>query len=282
MCRFLGYLGTEPVALSALLDHHENSLVNQSRRARETQTGLNADGFGVGWYNRGIGPIPGLFKSTQPAWNDENLSSVAKTVSSRCFLGHVRASTVGDVSSANCHPFLFGNLLSAHNGTIASFRQIQRDLCNLLHEEDYLLIRGQTDSEHLAALISTQLRSISTPGLDHYQAAITEALSQVHALQNARGVAPLVRANYMLTDGTELIALKYTSSEQQEAWSLYYSSFEHSSAHAIPRFHSTSKIGTGVVVASEPLTESSEAWNKIPENHFLKIDANLTVSIETL
>jgi predicted glutamine amidotransferase len=31
----------------------------------------NGDGFGVGWY--GAHETPGVFRSTEPAWNDRNL-----------------------------------------------------------------------------------------------------------------------------------------------------------------------------------------------------------------
>ena len=69
MCRWLAYSGT-PIRLEELLVNRERSLIDQSLHSRLGATTTNGDGFGVGWY--GEGPIPGLFHSTEPAWNDQN------------------------------------------------------------------------------------------------------------------------------------------------------------------------------------------------------------------
>ena len=49
MCRLAAYLGTE-ISLSAFLQEHEHSLIQQSWAPKEMQDGtLNADGYGVAW-----------------------------------------------------------------------------------------------------------------------------------------------------------------------------------------------------------------------------------------
>ena len=70
MCRWLAYSGS-PVLLEDLLYKPENSLVVQSKHSQMGATTTNGDGFGVGWY--GAYETPGLFRSTEPAWNDLNL-----------------------------------------------------------------------------------------------------------------------------------------------------------------------------------------------------------------
>ena len=51
MCRHLGYLGP-PITLGSLLLAPEHSLLDQAKAPREQRaSSLNADGFGVGWYD---------------------------------------------------------------------------------------------------------------------------------------------------------------------------------------------------------------------------------------
>jgi predicted glutamine amidotransferase len=62
----------------------------------------NGDGFGVGWY--GALPTPGVFHSTEPAWNDKNLHELADHISSSNFFAHIRAAIGSSVQQTNCHP----------------------------------------------------------------------------------------------------------------------------------------------------------------------------------
>src|SRR6056300_1646366 len=109
MCRFLTYFSNQPILLENLLDKPTNSLIKQSHEAKEGTHGVNADGFGIAWYDFDIDSHPGVFKSIQPAWNDNNLIHLSQKIRSPCFLAHVRASTIGDVNQNNCHPFAYEN-----------------------------------------------------------------------------------------------------------------------------------------------------------------------------
>ena len=64
MCRWLAYCG-EPIFLDSLIFEPEHSLINQSRRALQSHTPTNGDGFGIGWYDRRA--EPGVFRDTLPA-----------------------------------------------------------------------------------------------------------------------------------------------------------------------------------------------------------------------
>ena len=68
MCRWLAYSGS-PILLREALYTPAHSLVDQSLHSRLGAETTNGDGFGVGWY--GDTPIPGVFHSTEPAWNDQ-------------------------------------------------------------------------------------------------------------------------------------------------------------------------------------------------------------------
>ena len=61
--------------LEDLLFKPENSLVVQSKHSKLGATTTNGDGFGVGWY--GAPETPGVFRSTEPAWNDRNLRELS-------------------------------------------------------------------------------------------------------------------------------------------------------------------------------------------------------------
>ena len=89
-------------------------------------TTTNGDGFGVGWY--GAAETPGLFRSTEPAWNDLNLRELCAHAAAGRVFAHIRASTGSAVQQTNCHPFRHDNWLWMHNGYLAGFHEIKRDL----------------------------------------------------------------------------------------------------------------------------------------------------------
>ena len=67
-----------------------HSLIDQSLRSRLGAETTNGDGFGVGWYD--AAPAPGVFRSIEPAWNDQNLRELA---------GHIRSHLpIGDLPGA--------------------------------------------------------------------------------------------------------------------------------------------------------------------------------------
>ena len=128
MCRWLAYSGT-PVLLERLLYTPVHSLIDQSLHSKLGVETTNGDGFGVGWY--GEGDSPALFKSIEPAWNDKNLRELAGHVRSGLVFAHIRAATGTPVQWTNCHPFRHGSWLWMHNGSIAQFQDVKRELSSL-------------------------------------------------------------------------------------------------------------------------------------------------------
>lgn len=51
-------------------------------------------------------------------FNQKNFDTALNGNASRAFIGHNRAATRGKVVSANAHPFHFGSIVGAHNGTL--------------------------------------------------------------------------------------------------------------------------------------------------------------------
>ncbi|MCW4631670.1 hypothetical protein [Marinomonas rhodophyticola] len=72
MCRWMAYQG-EPVYLESLLFKQEHSLIHQSLSARKSEVTVNADGFGLGWYDER--EEHGLYHEVLPAWSDSNLKA---------------------------------------------------------------------------------------------------------------------------------------------------------------------------------------------------------------
>ena len=144
MCRWAAYIGEE-VFLEDIVTAPCHSLIAQSHCAREAKSPTNGDGFGIAWY--GDRPEPGLYRDILPAWSDPNLKSLCRQIKSDLFLAHVRASTGGATSRANCHPFVSGRWSFMHNGQIGGFERIRRGLESSISDELYDQRLGTTDSE---------------------------------------------------------------------------------------------------------------------------------------
>ncbi|SER54888.1 class II glutamine amidotransferase [Actinokineospora terrae] len=259
MCRWIAYSGS-PVRLEDLLYKPENSLIVQSKRAQLGVETTNGDGFGVGWY--GDRATPGVYRDTQPAWQDDNLREVTAQVTSRRVFAHVRATTGTAVQRTNCHPFRHGRLLWMHNGAIAGFPLIKRDLVLAVDPELYPGIEGSTDSEVLFYLALTM-------GLEHDPpAAIAQAVGFVEQVGQRHGIAYPVQLAVATTDGDTTWAFRYSSEGRSR--SLFHSA-DISTLRAQypdnPELHELSDDAR--LVVSEPLGSLRGAWREVPESTYL-------------
>jgi glutamine amidotransferase len=281
MCRFIAYLGA-PVLMDDLLFKPKNSLIRQSIHSNETEEPLNGDGFGIGWYMRHISPSPALFVSVRPAWNERNLQYLASKIVSSGIFAHVRAASHGDVSEYNCHPFHFRNLLFMHNGDINGFFKIKRLMEQALSEEAYSMLQGQTDSEHLFAIFYDCLPK---KGLDDYAAedmatALESAVMKVQELKRKVGLENEEDyLNIAITDGNSMIAMRYTTDKSEEPPSLYFSEGRAYNCIDGVCHMQPGQEEKSVLVVSERLTTIEEDWKKIPRNHILLVEKNLTVQL---
>ena len=165
MCRFFIYKG-ELIYLGDILTRPEHSLLTQARRAetycpgasnsanycpekhRKRNHAINADGFGVGYFNTSIRKEGALFKSITPAWSNNNLIELSEVTQCNVCFAHIRAASRGmPLSEFNCHPFRMGKFMWMHNGGIAHFDTIKRSLLSILPSNVYKNIHGTTDSE---------------------------------------------------------------------------------------------------------------------------------------
>ena len=231
MCRFLAYLGAERTLESLLVDP-PHSLLRQCWEPRRQVSGVvNADGFGVGWYDAARRPEPALYRSVLPMWADRSFLSLAGVVASGAVVAAVRSATPPLPTEVSATPpFAAGRWLFAHNGAVAGFRDgAAARLRRTLSERREAGIAGPTDSEVVFAMVLDRLDTGASPA---------EALAAaVHAVGAVTGVSS--RLNLVLSDGERVAATACGDS-------LFV------------------RDDGAVVVASEPFDEEA-GWREMPD-----------------
>lgn len=262
MCRLLGYLGP-PIQLSSLILEPPHSLVVQSYAPKELEVAtLNADGFGLGWYHPTEATAPFTYRNILPIWNDGNLASLCRFVTTGCTLAYVRSATPGQgVDVSNCQPFQGENLLFTHNGYVKQFHTaLYRPMRQAMSDLVYTSLRGSTDSEHIWGLLLSVLSSNQTMPLE---AALETALEKLTALAYDYDVP--MAANVLVSNGQKLVGTRLAS--HSRAPSLYWLKGD-------PRFPDA------VIVASEPLFEGN--WAICPESSLFTVDTHCDIQLRTL
>ena len=214
MCRWMAYSG-DPILAEELLFRPKHSMIDQSLHAELGEITTNGDGFGIGWYGDGNGTTPALFKSTHPAWNDRNLREVAGQIRTPLLFAHVRASTGTPVQRSNCHPFRHGRWLWMHNGSLAGFQEVKRDLLMAVDPSLYPEIEGSTDTETLFFLALTFGLTDDPP------AAVARAVGLVEHVGRRHGIEYPVHMTVATSDGESIWAFRYSS--EKATSSLSYS-----------------------------------------------------------
>ncbi|MGC1240581.1 MAG: class II glutamine amidotransferase [Chryseosolibacter sp.] len=283
MCRLLAYLGT-PVIVDKLLYQPKNSLVNQSVNAKEIEEPLNGDGFGIGWYVPDLHEEPVTFVSVNPAWSNRNLRNLAPKIQTECFIAHVRAASVGEVSESNCHPFQYRNLLMMHNGGVENFARIKRRIREPLTDELYNWIKGQTDSEHLFAFLLNHLFSghevTITP--ETVMEAFEKTFTDLKQLMSEHQIQEPAYLNMLVTNGSFFVATRYTTDPGEEPLTLYHSEGgRYVVEDGISFMRAPEDDDQAVLVVSEKLTEEKH-WTPIPPNHFVVVDSSLNVRVRAI
>jgi glutamine amidotransferase len=236
MCRHLGYLGP-PRAPAELIFDAPHSLLRQSYAPADMRGGgtVNADGFGLGWYDETGEPV--RYRRPAPMWADETLPTLAASVKTGAFVAAARNGTPGmPVSEGACAPFTDGRWLFSHNGVVPGWPASVAAPAGKLPVTELLTLEAPTDSVLLWALLRDRLNAGEEP-----QAAVTDLVA---AIERA---APGSRLNLLLTDGEVMIATAWT--------------------------HSLSVLASGgaVVVASEPYNDEP-GWVPVPERHGVRVE----------
>jgi gamma-glutamyl hercynylcysteine S-oxide hydrolase len=195
MCRHLAYAGPS-VTLGDLILKPEHSLLRQAAAPRyQTHGKFNADGFGVGWYDRDTRVEPARYRTTRPLWADTSFASFSGLVRSSAVLAAVRSASPGmPVEETSTAPFTDGPWLFSHNGFVPGFDgSTGRALRHEVSERRLQRIAGGTDSELLFAIVLDRLDAGASP---------VDALVSVIALVEKE--QPEARLNLLLTDGESI------------------------------------------------------------------------------
>jgi predicted glutamine amidotransferase len=257
MCRWMAYSG-EPILAEDLLFRPEHSIIDQSLHAKMGGFTTNGDGFGIGWYGTDGAATPAVYKGTHPAWNDENLREVASRIRTPLLFAHVRASSGTPVQRSNCHPFRHGRWLWMHNGSLAEFPRVKRDLLMAVDPELYPGIEGNTDTEalfHLALTFGLE---------DDPPTAVARAVGYVEDVGRRHGVEYPVHMTVATTDGESVWVFRYSS---EKATSSLYTSHDVDQVRALyPHLDVLDRLGEDTrFIVSEPLRDLPGVWDEVPE-----------------
>jgi predicted glutamine amidotransferase len=256
MCRWLAYSGT-PVLLEELLCKPKHSLIHQSLHSQLGAQTTNGDGFGIGWY--GETDMPALYRSIEPAWNDRNLRELAQHIRAGLVFAHVRASTGTAVQQTNCHPFRCGKWLWMHNGSIARFQDVKRELVLAIDPSLYGHIEGSTDSEVFFFLALTF-------GLDKDPpAAVGRTVGFIEQVGRDRGVVHPIQMTVATSDGRKTWAFRYSS--QGRSRSLFFSTKVATLRAQYPDNPTLHTLSNETrLIVSEPFGKLLGAWQEMPES----------------
>lgn len=253
MCRLFGlHAGQHPVAATFWLLDAADSLRVQSHR--------EPDGAGIGVFDATGQPV--LDKQPIAAWDDAEFAQEARTARSRTFVAHVRYASTGAHTVDNTHPFAQDGRLFAHNGAIGGLARLDERLADdgVRH-----LVRGQTDSERMFALITSQAR---LNGGD-VGAAIVTAVSWI------ADRLPLFAVNILLATPDDMWALRYP--DTHELYILERPALDERLDVRTRRIRTRSHELAGspsVVFASEPM-DGETGWRLLDPGELIHVGRSL-------
>jgi ergothioneine biosynthesis protein EgtC len=267
MCRFAIYKGPE-IPIHRFVLEPEHSILKQSYDAKEMLSGsVNADGFGIGWFNRKLDPGPALYTSTSAIWNDPNVPRLMKRISSELIFAHVRGASDGmPVTFSNTHPFVHENFLFMHNGAIDEFRKlIFPSITSKIKADLWDHLQGNTDSEHLFGLWLSALGRDRGNGIDLKMQvkALRETIGFLEKLAGEKNITMVL--NLGISDGKNILATRYHFGNRKAT--LYYN-------------ERPKDFSGAMIIASEKMFEDSN-WKLAPERSLIRVDEDHRLTIES-
>ena len=257
MCRWLAYSGS-PLTLETILYKPKHSLIDQSLHSDLGAEPTNGDGFGIGWYTD-FARTPGVYRSIEPAWNDRNLRDLSAHIMSPVVFAHIRAAIGSPVQETNCHPFRHGRWLFMHNGFIAEFAKVKRDLVLAIDPSLFPLMEGSADTEvmfHLAL----------TFGLEENPPAAMEAtVGLIEEVGRKHGVEHPIQMTVATTNGESIWAFRYSS--ERNSRSLFFTTAVQTVRELHPELEILALVDDEArLIVSEPLGDLAGVWNEVPES----------------
>jgi predicted glutamine amidotransferase len=257
MCRWLAYSGS-PLSLETILYKPKHSLIDQSLHSDLGAEPTNGDGFGIGWYTD-FARTPGVYRSIEPAWNDRNLRDLATHITSPVVFAHIRAAIGSAVQETNCHPFRHGKWLFMHNGFIAEFAKVKRDLAFAIDPSLFPLLEGSADTEvmfHLALTFGLE---------DDPPAAMEATVGLIEEVGRKHGVEHPIQMTVATTNGESIWAFRYSS--ERSSRSLFFTTAVQTVRELHPELEVLARVDDAArLIVSEPLGDLPGVWNEVPES----------------
>jgi len=271
MCRFYAHHANRPTPAAGQLLHCETSLRAQSRRDLRGES--HVDGWGIGYYD---GDLPRVVRRAASAVDCNEYRAAAEAIRAATFMAHVRQASVGELSTANTHPFAYGRWLFAHNGTVTGFDRVGPRLRSETSPDLLAAIEGTTDSELVFHWLLSRLQNVQgnlaepCRDLTALRQLVAESIVQLAAASAAAGGDEPARLNFLLSDGRFLLASCF-------GHSLHWINHAGPQASVQPNDATPGGEYRAAFVASEPVT--LEAWQEIPDRSILVVDSDIQANV---
>jgi glutamine amidotransferase len=263
MCRLFGmHAGITAVSAQFWLLDAPDSLEAQSHR--------NPDGAGVGCFEADGAPV--VDKQPLSAWKDREFRSAAHEMSGTTFVAHVRYASTGGHTMANTHPFVQQSRLFAHNGVVQELDRLDARLADL---DARGLVRGETDSERVFALITAE----TARNGGNVAAGLMAAINWIGR------TLPVYALNLVISTATELWALRYPDTHalyvlERPAGGSGTSRHLDARSDRIRARSTPLAIQPAVIVATERM-DDDPAWRLLEPGELVHVDAGLTANSST-
>ena len=179
------------------------------------------------------------------------------------------------MQQTNCHPFRHENWLWMHNGYLAGFHEMKRDLAMEVDPDLFADIQGSTDSEMLFFLaLSFGLR-------DDPRAGVARAVGLVEEVGRSHGIEFPVQMTVATTDGDTHLGVPVLQRGE-----VALAVPEHRRRRRCARSTPTTRCCTTLsddarLVVSEPLGDLQGAWREIPESSSVMVHGLTTRATTT-
>ena len=175
-----------------------------------------------------------------------------------------------------------------HNGSIPKFQRIKRKLLALLDDEIYLWIKGQTDSEHVFALLMQHILEMRGSGSrlteDQIKQCFQKTFDVIQQLKVEAGIGDEVsNFNLMVTNGRRYsVHVTAQIRTRKHAHFIIQRVLAFHCEDGVCRMERDGSKVESVLIVSEKLNDNEEEWTFIPHNHFIAVDRDLKVHLSPM
>jgi glutamine amidotransferase len=278
----------DAVSLDDLLYQPNNSLVKQAYDPQMLNM-LSLAGFGMlAWDASSHHPdVPFSYRSVNIPIFDQNLKELAEKLRVTTLVAHVRGVPFRDnptVGEQNLHPFRYRGcrIALAHNGSLAAFDRMRFALIEHVKPEIARLIKGNTDSEWLYALLLSQLENphaMLNPG--EIVPALERMLSIVREVRRDHDIHTSSPVNLFISDGATLVAIRFAFDHgcydmeipaellnaHHSFLGLWYTTGRSYGLHddEWKMIGGPTSTASSILISSEPLTRDTSTWVEVSE-----------------